>query len=140
MKGKILLGIFCLALTGMIWPTLNHTSVAKADMFMLSAQVVTGTHSVSLKWIAPVVDSTHVAAAGYNVKRGTVTGGPYTTIASPTAITYTDSTVTGGAKYFYVVTAVCPTCSESAPSNEVAVTVPLDQINPVTGLVVAATN
>ena len=47
-------------------------------------------------------------ATSYNVKRGTSTGGPYTTI-NPGAVTvtsFTDSTALNGTTYYYVVTAV----------------------------------
>lgn len=42
----------------------------------------------------------------YNVKRSTVQGGPYTTIANTTGGKYTDGGVTHGVTYYYVVTAV----------------------------------
>jgi len=56
-----------------------------------------------------------------------MSGGPYTRV-SPTltnnTLTYNDSAVVAGHKYFYVVTAVGSTGVESVTSNEVAVTVP----------------
>src|SRR5207244_3520807 len=45
-------------------------------------------------------------ATGYRVKRATTSGGPYTTIASPTSAIYVDTTLTNGTTYYYVVTAV----------------------------------
>lgn len=42
-------------------------------------------------------------AVNYNVKRSTVNGGPYTTIASPTTTSYEDTNVAGCSTYYYVV-------------------------------------
>jgi fibronectin type 3 domain-containing protein len=60
-----------------------------------------GANLVSLSWTAATGSPN-----GYNVKRSTVSGGPYTTVGSTTAptVTYNDS-VLGGQTYYYVVTA-----------------------------------
>jgi Abnormal spindle-like microcephaly-assoc'd, ASPM-SPD-2-Hydin len=78
-------------------------------------------HSVSLSWVASTS-----SVVGYNIYRGSVSGGPYTVLNStPNAgLTYTDMTVLAGQTYFYVVTAVSSTGMESVVSNEVAVTIP----------------
>ena len=78
-------------------------------------------HSVALGWTA---DTTPVA--GYNVHRATVSGGPYTKLnATPvTSAAYTDSTVSGGQTYFYVVTAVSTAGAESANSGQVSAAIP----------------
>ncbi len=56
--------------------------------------------AVALSWTAPA------GALTYNVKRATGTGGPYTTVAtSVSGTTYTDTNVTNGTPYFYVVSA-----------------------------------
>ena len=62
-------------------------------------------------------------ATTYNVKRATVSGGPYTTVASPTTTAYADSGLTNGTTYYYVVTAVTSQ-GESPNSVEVAATTP----------------
>ncbi len=74
-----------------------------------------GNQQVNLTWTASS------GATSYNVKRGTATGGPYTTIASPTTNSYTDSAVTNGTTYYYVVSAV-NSSGESANSSQVSAT------------------
>ncbi len=78
-------------------------------------------HSVTLSWVAST--STVV---GYNVYRGSISGGPYTMLNSTpgAALTYTDMAVTAGQTYFYVVTAVDANRNESVVSNEVSVLIP----------------
>jgi hypothetical protein len=81
-----------------------------------------GVHTVSISWNA----STTSGLAGYNVYRGTTSGGPYSRItATPTtALQFTDSAVTAGQTYFYVVTALGGNGVESVTSNEMKVTIP----------------
>ncbi len=77
-------------------------------------------HSVSLSWGAST------GAVGYNVYRTLVSGGPYT-ILNPSldaSTTYTDSTVSAGTTYYYVVTAVDGSGNESAYSNQATAVVP----------------
>jgi fibronectin type 3 domain-containing protein len=79
------------------------------------------THSITVGWNASA--TTGVA---YNVYRSTSASGPFTKINSVdvNALTYTDTTGTGGTTYYYQTTAVCDsstTCpsgisGESAPS------------------------
>jgi beta-lactamase superfamily II metal-dependent hydrolase/fibronectin type 3 domain-containing protein len=74
-----------------------------------------GNNQVGLAWSAVT------GATSYDVKRATVTGGPYTTIASPASNAHTDSTAVNGTQYFYVVAAVNAT-GESINSAEVNAT------------------
>jgi Cep192 domain 4/Abnormal spindle-like microcephaly-assoc'd, ASPM-SPD-2-Hydin len=78
-------------------------------------------HTVSLSWTAST--STVV---GYNVYRGTQSGGPYAavTTAPDAGTTYTDNTVQAGATYYYVVTAVSATGTESVYSNQAQAVIP----------------
>jgi len=64
------------------------------------------------------------AVLGYNVYRGTTSGGPYTKLNNVlvNSLTYTDTTVASRTTYFYVVTAVRDL--ESVFSNEAQVVVP----------------
>jgi len=72
-----------------------------------------GSGLVALSWTASA------GAPSYNVKRSTVSGGPYSTIASPVTSSYTDTSVTGGTTYYYVVSAV-NAAGESANSSQVS--------------------
>jgi fibronectin type 3 domain-containing protein len=79
-------------------------------------QATGGNAQVSLSWNASA------GAATYNVKRATANGGPYNTaVASPTATNYTDTTVTNGTAYYYVVSAV-NTAGQSANSAQASAT------------------
>lgn len=73
-------------------------------------------HSVTLTWTG--------TGTGFNVYRGTASGGPYSKLTpSPVNVqTYTDSAVLSGTTYYYVVTAMDPT--ESAYSNELLMAIP----------------
>ncbi len=71
--------------------------------------------SINLSWIESE------DATSYNIKRSTTAGGTYATIATASAITYTDTTAVNGTTYYYVVSAV-NSAGESANSNEVAAT------------------
>ena len=62
------------------------------------------------------------AATGYNVKRATTSGGPYTTVASGvTSTNYTDTGLTNGVTYYYVVSA-SNAIGTGLDSTEVSVT------------------
>ena len=79
-------------------------------------------HSVALSWNA----STSTNVVGYNVYRGTVSGGPYAQINSAldASTNDTDTTVQSGYTYFYVVTAVDSNGSESVFSSQVQAAIP----------------
>jgi len=73
--------------------------------------IAVGDAKVILSWTAVG------GATSYNVKRGLTTGS-YTVTTNTPVPTFTDSTVTNGTTYYYVVTALSP--GESAPSAEVS--------------------
>lgn len=74
-----------------------------------------GNAQISLSWTAST------GATGYHGKRSITTGGPYTTISSPAGTSFTDTGLTNGTPYFYVVSAV-NSAGESANSSEVTAT------------------
>lgn len=75
-----------------------------------------GPTAISLAWDAVSADDLF----GYEVARGTASGGPYTALATVTGTSYTDSTVTQGQTYWYVVRSVDTSSNRSANSNEVS--------------------
>ncbi len=74
-----------------------------------------GNSQVSLTWNAST------GATSYNVKRATVSGGPYATVTSQTTTSYTNTGLAGGTTYYFVVTAV-NVVGESGNSNEASAT------------------
>ncbi len=78
-------------------------------------------HAVDLNWLA-----SPSAVIGYNIYRGNQSGGPYTQTNSSVipGTTFSDSAVTAGQTYWYVVTAVAADGAESVHSNEAMATVP----------------
>ena len=74
-----------------------------------------GNALVNLSWNA-VTD-----ADSYNVKRSLVNGGPYTTITNLTGTALTDTGLTNGTPYYYVVSAV-NVAGESANSSQASAT------------------
>jgi fibronectin type 3 domain-containing protein len=96
-------------------------------------QAMAGNGQVALSWYAPL------GATGYSLQRATVSGGPYTTIATQTATNYTDSNVTNGTTYYYVVSAL-RSGSPSANSSQASATPQLPAPAPPTGLTATSGN
>lgn len=79
--------------SGPVTPTVPQAPAALA--------AVAGDAKVTLSW------NTSAGATSYNVKRATVSGGPYTVVATGlTAPAYTDLAVVNGTTFYYVVSAV----------------------------------
>jgi hypothetical protein len=78
-------------------------------------------HSVALSW-----DASTSQVIGYNVYRGTASGGPYNKLnpSATTATAYTDTSVQSGQTYYYVTTAVDSSHVESAHSNQATAAIP----------------
>ncbi|MGC1965316.1 MAG: glycoside hydrolase family 44 protein [Candidatus Acidiferrales bacterium] len=92
-----------------------------------------GNAQIALSWAS---DS---GATGYYVKRSTTTGGPYTQIATQSFASFTDTGLTNGTKYFYVVAAY-NSAGSSANSAEASATPALPPPSAPAGLSAAAGN
>jgi beta-galactosidase len=102
----------------------NGTGAASTEAMVTPAPLVTGLTAaaangqVMLSW--PAI----TAGASYNIKRSSVSGGPYATIAlNLTGTNYTDHQTATCQTYYYVVT-LTNAGFESRPSTEVAAEVP----------------
>lgn len=108
------------SVTGSVKVASNATN--SPDTITLSGMgVAVVNHSVALTW-SPSTST----VSGYNTYSSQVSGGPYTKLTSaPVAATaYTDSNVTAGQTYYFVVTSVDSNNMESAYSAEVSALVP----------------
>jgi len=78
-------------------------------------------YNVALSW-----NASSSSAIGYNLYRGTQSGGPYAKLnSSPLSATnYTDSNTSSGTTYYYVSTSVNAESQESEYSNQASVTIP----------------
>jgi hypothetical protein len=83
--------------------------------------VAAGDHLAALSWV-----SGGGSPVGYLIYRSTTSGGPYTRLSAAVDVnmSYTDSAVTAGQSYYYVVTAVNSGGVESSYSNEGSATIP----------------
>jgi fibronectin type 3 domain-containing protein len=103
--------------------TVTDNSNGASGSTQSSTLTGTGSHDVILSWGA----SQGSGVVGYNVYRGTASGGESSIPLNSTPIngtSYVDATVTPSTAYYYVVTAVGSNGVQSAPSNETRATVP----------------
>jgi Abnormal spindle-like microcephaly-assoc'd, ASPM-SPD-2-Hydin len=96
-------------------------SAASATETMTGTGAAPTQHSADLSW-----SPSPSTVVGYNVYRGTTSGGPYAKVNSsldPSTL-YTDSTVQNGKTYYYVSTAVNSAGTESGFSNQLQMVIP----------------
>jgi len=96
------------------------TEVSATPMLAVPAaptglQATAGNGQVSLTWTASV------GASSYHVKRSTTNGSGYAQLAAPTTTSYTDTGLTNGTPYYYVVSAL-NVAGESANSAQASAT------------------
>lgn len=99
----------------------NASDASLKQSFNGAGTQTTSPHTVSLTW-----DPSTSTVAGYNLYRGTQSGGPYSRMNSAllSGTSFDDSGVQSGRNYFYVSTAVDASNNESAFSNEATATIP----------------
>jgi hypothetical protein len=100
----------------------SNATNSPATITVSGTGVAATPHSVALSWTASTS-----SVNGYNVYRGTTSSGPYSTKLNNSLVTsvgYSDSTVTGGTTYYYVVTAVDSSDVESVDSNQATAIIP----------------
>lgn len=107
---------------GSITFTSNASDASLKETFTGTGTQTGTQHSVALSW-----DPSTSTVVGYNLYRGTQTGGPYSTKLNSSllsATAFTDSNVQSGTTYYYVSTAVDSNNVESGYSNEASAPVP----------------
>lgn len=91
----------------------SATPVAAPPPVPANLIAAAGNMQVNLSW------NVSAGATSYHVKRSTTSGGPYTQVAAPTTTSDTDTGLTNGTTYYYVVSAL-NAAGESANSSEVS--------------------
>ncbi len=96
-----------------------------AALLLCPALAFAQSHSVTISW-TPSTQPNGVTIASWNLLRGTISGGPYTQIANiPVGTTsYTDTSVSSGGTYYYVVQTVDSAGATSANSTQVEAGIP----------------
>jgi hypothetical protein len=104
--------------------TVTVTSTASgspATITLSGTGVAAATHSVTLGWAA-----SSSTVSGYNVYRSTTSGSGYAKLNSSlvAGVSYDDTTVQNGTTYYYVVTSVDSSGTESSDSNQATAVIP----------------
>ena len=107
--------------SGSISFTSNASDASLTQSFTCDGTQSSGQHSVALSW-----NPSTSTVVGYNVYRGTQSGGPYSKLNSSlvSGTNYTDSSVQSATTYYYVATAVDSSNVESTYSNQATAAIP----------------
>ena len=96
-------------------PALTFADVPIGPPVPTALSATAGDSQVALSWTASA------GSTAYNVKRAVTNGGPYAAIGTAAGTSYTDTTVTNGTTYYYVVSATNG-LGESADSAQAGAT------------------
>ncbi len=113
--------------------TTDTTPPATPAGFHVTAAAPT---SIDLAWDAVSGDPT---LYGYEVLRGDTSGGPYSALGLTTGTTFSDTTVTQDATYYYVVRSVDTSFNRSGYSDEVSATAAARTVSVVFNVTVPST-
>jgi len=112
----------CLAVLGGCGSAASISTATKAAASVPATPATpSGLSATAGNAVATLTWTASSGATSYNVKRATISGGPYTQLAAPTSTGYKDSAVTNGTAYYYVVSSLDET-GESANSAEASAT------------------
>jgi citrate lyase synthetase len=101
----------------------SNSTTGATSVVSLSGTGTAASHKVSLSWSAPV--NSPVPVTGYDIYRATSGSTSFALLSSAdTQTSYVDLSVVTGTTYTYYVTSVNSTGTQSAPSNQVTVTIP----------------
>jgi hypothetical protein len=108
------------SLSGSVTVTSNATN-SPLTISLSGSGTAPVSHSATLNWVP-----SSSSYAGFNVYRGSVSGGPYAKLnaASISTTSFIDASVTSGQTYYYVATEMDSTGAESPYSSEVSATIP----------------
>lgn len=107
-------GIFPITLTAS-----NDSSTGTATLLLTVQSTTVSGVIVAAGDAKNIVEWEPIQDLSYNIKRSTTSGGPYTTIGTVTGTKYTDTAVTNGSTYYYVVASVDNSIGENPNSTEV---------------------
>jgi hypothetical protein len=109
------------SMTGIATVTSNASNSPLSIALSGTGTAPTTNYSVALSWAAGTTSIT-----GYNIYRGTSSGGPYSKLNSSllTSTSYSDTSVTAGTTYYYVATEQNSSGQESTYSNQVTLAIP----------------
>jgi fibronectin type 3 domain-containing protein len=114
--------LFAPTTTGSLSGTVTVTSTASnspTTIKLSGSGASAAVPAVNLSWTPSSSSYT-----GFDIYRGTVSGGPYTMINSSLTPAFTDNTVAASQTYYYVVTEIDSSGNQSNYSNQATAVVP----------------